>query len=126
MEQLQSHIWLTASSYITKCSRISSYIRTPFLRNDFATAPFRISLYMRKILFSFLSVRLPLCRKIELISALSLLTIDIFLSSLYIFCCKTIFLHLASCKSNFLAFCNHLGFLFQILSALVTVFSKRT
>ncbi len=56
MEQLQSHIWLTASSYIVKYLRISSYIRKPFLIYDFATAPFWISLYMRKIWFSFLSV----------------------------------------------------------------------
>ena len=59
LEQLQSHIWLTASSYIGKYLRISSYIRKPFLIYDFATAPFRISLYMRKILFSFLSVQEP-------------------------------------------------------------------
>ncbi len=56
VEQLQSHIWLTASSYMGKYLRISSYIRMPFLIYDFATAPFWISLYMRKILFSFLSV----------------------------------------------------------------------
>jgi hypothetical protein len=56
MEQLQSHIWLTASSYMGKYLRISSYIRKPFLVHDFATAPLRISLYMRKIWFSFLSV----------------------------------------------------------------------
>ncbi len=31
MEQLQSHIWLTASSYMGKYLRISSYIRKPFL-----------------------------------------------------------------------------------------------
>ncbi len=35
---------------------ISSYIRKPFLIYDFATAPLWISLYMRKIFFSFLSV----------------------------------------------------------------------
>jgi hypothetical protein len=35
MEQLQSHMGLTATSY----SRISSYIREPFLIYDFATAP---------------------------------------------------------------------------------------
>ncbi len=29
MEQLQSHIWLTASSYMAKYLRISSYIRSP-------------------------------------------------------------------------------------------------
>ncbi len=34
----------------------SSYIRKPFLIYDFATAPLWISLYMRKIWFSFLSV----------------------------------------------------------------------
>jgi hypothetical protein len=53
VEQLQSHIWLTASSYMGKYLRISSYIRKPFRIYDFATAPFWISLYMRKILFSF-------------------------------------------------------------------------
>ncbi len=53
MEQLQSHIWLTASSYMGKYLRISSYIRKPFLIYDFATAPFWISLYMTKILYSF-------------------------------------------------------------------------
>jgi hypothetical protein len=56
MEQLQSHKWLTASSYMGKYLRISSYIRKPYLLFDFATAPLWISLYMRKILFSFLSV----------------------------------------------------------------------
>ncbi len=55
-ERLQSHIWLTASSYITKYLRISSYIRKPFLIYDFATAPIWISLYLRKIFFSFVSV----------------------------------------------------------------------
>jgi hypothetical protein len=54
MEQLQSNIWLTASSYMVKYLRISS--RKPFLIYDFATAPLWISLYMRKIFFSFLSV----------------------------------------------------------------------
>ncbi len=56
MEQLQSHIWLTASSYMGKYLRISSYIRKLFLIYDFATVPLLISLYMRKIWFSFLSV----------------------------------------------------------------------
>jgi hypothetical protein len=55
-DRLQSHIWRTASSYIVKYLRISSYIRKPFLIYDFATASIWISLYMRKILFSFLSV----------------------------------------------------------------------
>jgi len=53
MEQLQSHIWLTASSYMDKYLRISSFIRKPFLIYDFATVPFWISLYMRKIWFPF-------------------------------------------------------------------------
>jgi hypothetical protein len=39
-----------------KCANISPYIRRPLVIYDFATTPFRISLYMRKILFSFLSV----------------------------------------------------------------------
>jgi hypothetical protein len=39
MEQLQSHIFLTASSYMGKYLHISSYIRKPFLIYDFATAP---------------------------------------------------------------------------------------
>ncbi len=46
----------TASSYMTKDLRISSYIRKPYLIYDFATAPFWISLFMRKILSYFLSV----------------------------------------------------------------------
>ncbi len=61
MEQLQSHIWLTASSYMScmgKYLRISSYIRKPFLIYDFATIPLWISLYSiwRKFDFLFLSV----------------------------------------------------------------------
>ncbi len=56
MEQLQSHIWRTASLNMVKYLRISSYIRKPFLIYDLATAPFWISLYTRKMLFSFLSV----------------------------------------------------------------------
>ncbi len=36
-ERLQSHIWLTASSYIVEYLRISSYIRKPVLIYDFAT-----------------------------------------------------------------------------------------
>ncbi len=55
-ERLQSHIQLTASSYMTKYLRIPSYIRKPFLIYDFATAPILISLYVWKIFFSFLSV----------------------------------------------------------------------
>jgi hypothetical protein len=51
-----SHIWLTASSYLTKYLRIFSYIRKPFLIYDIATAPIWISLHMMTILFYFLSV----------------------------------------------------------------------
>jgi hypothetical protein len=40
MKQLQSHRELTASSYLGKYLRISSYLRKPFLINDFATDPF--------------------------------------------------------------------------------------
>jgi hypothetical protein len=39
MEQLQSHIWLMASSYMGKYLRISSYMRKPFLIYGFATSP---------------------------------------------------------------------------------------
>ncbi len=53
VKQLQSHLWLTASSYMGKYLRISSYIRKPFPIYDFATAPLWISLYMRKIWFFF-------------------------------------------------------------------------
>ena len=42
--------------YRTKYLHNFSYIRKPFLIYDFATAPILISLYMRKIFFSFLSV----------------------------------------------------------------------
>ncbi len=51
----QSHIWLTASLYMVKYLRISSYIRKPFLICDFAPDPFLISIYtcMRKFVFSF-------------------------------------------------------------------------
>ncbi len=58
MEQLQSHIWLTASSYsfIGKYLRFSSWIRKPFFIYDFVNAPLWISLSMRKILYSLLSV----------------------------------------------------------------------
>ncbi len=56
MEQLRIHIWLMAFSYMVKYLRISSYIRKPSLLYDFATAQFGISLYLRKIWFSVLSV----------------------------------------------------------------------
>jgi hypothetical protein len=55
MEQLQSHICLTASSYMGKYLRIFSYIRKPFLMYDFATSPLRISLYEENLIFFFVS-----------------------------------------------------------------------
>ncbi len=59
MEQLQSHVWLTASSYVGKYLRFSTYIREPFFMDDFASASLRISLHRRKIWFSFfISVQL--------------------------------------------------------------------
>ncbi len=51
MEQLQSHIWLTASSYMGKFLRISSFMRKPLLIYDFATAPLWISLFIRNFFF---------------------------------------------------------------------------
>jgi hypothetical protein len=54
-ERLHSHIWLRASSNMTKYLCISLYIRKPFLLYDFSTASVWISLYMRKITFSFIS-----------------------------------------------------------------------
>ncbi len=48
-----------------KYLRISSYVRKPFLIYDFATAPLWISLYMRKIRFSFLSVHLQILENSE-------------------------------------------------------------
>jgi hypothetical protein len=38
-DRLQSHVLLTASPYMVKYLRISSYIRKPFYINDFATDP---------------------------------------------------------------------------------------
>ncbi len=55
-DRLQSHKWLTASSYMVIYLHISSYIRKPFLLYDFATDPIWISLHMGKILYSFFSV----------------------------------------------------------------------
>jgi hypothetical protein len=43
--------------YMRKCANIQPYKRRPLDIYDFATAPIWISLYMRKILFSFLSVQ---------------------------------------------------------------------
>ncbi len=54
-ERLQSHIWITASSFIICAFPHILGIRKPFLIYDFATAPFWISLYMRKMFFFFIS-----------------------------------------------------------------------
>ncbi len=43
-----------------KCPNISPYMRRPLVMYDFATAPLWISLHMRKVWFSFLSVYLNL------------------------------------------------------------------
>ncbi len=53
MEQLQSHIWLTASSCKGKYLSFSSYIRKPFLIYCFATAPFWIAYIWGKFYFLF-------------------------------------------------------------------------
>ncbi len=50
---MQSHIWQTASSYMTKYLCISSYIRKPFLIYDFAPDPIWISLNIRNSFFYF-------------------------------------------------------------------------
>jgi hypothetical protein len=42
MDRMQSLISLTASSDVTKYSRISSYIRKPFAIYDFAPDPFQV------------------------------------------------------------------------------------
>ncbi len=57
-DRLQSRIWQTASSYIVKNLRISSYVRKPFHIYDFATDPIWISLYMWKIFLSFYQFRI--------------------------------------------------------------------
>ncbi len=62
-DRVQSHIWLTASSYMVKNWSISSYIRKPFLIDDFAPDPIWISFNMRKILFAFLSVQYALSQR---------------------------------------------------------------
>ncbi len=61
MEQLQSHIWLTTSSYMRKYLHISPYIRKPFLIYDFAIAPLWTSLYMRTFVFLFYQCRDSIC-----------------------------------------------------------------
>jgi hypothetical protein len=57
MEQLQSHVWLTASSpHIWGNICAFPHILESPSSYDFAAAPLWISIYMRKIRFSFLSV----------------------------------------------------------------------
>ncbi len=57
MEQLQSHIWLTAFAYVGKYLRISSYIRKPFLIYLTLQLLYSEFPYMRKnVLFFFSSV----------------------------------------------------------------------
>ncbi len=53
-DRVQSHIWLTASSYMVKYLRISSYIGKPFLIYDFAPDP-PYTVYQENFVF-FLSV----------------------------------------------------------------------
>ena len=64
MEQLQSHIQLTASSYMVKYLRMSSYIRTPFLVYDFATACSTLNflIYEENLIFFLISVWLHVWR----------------------------------------------------------------
>ncbi len=48
-----------------KCGNISLYMRRPLVIYDFATAPFWISSYMRKIWFSFYQCRgIPIARRL--------------------------------------------------------------
>jgi hypothetical protein len=63
MKQLQSHIWLTTSSYMGKYLHLSSYIRKPFLIYDFATAPLWISLYCIEGKFIFIFYQCAETRK---------------------------------------------------------------
>ncbi len=51
-----SYMTITASSYMGKYLRISSYMRKPFLIYDFATAPLKISLYEENLIYIFISV----------------------------------------------------------------------
>jgi len=52
MEQLQSHT-VYEEEYMRKCTNIWSYMRRPLVIYNFATDPFWISLYLRKIWVSF-------------------------------------------------------------------------
>jgi hypothetical protein len=58
-DRLQSHIWLTAASYMVKYLRISSHTctRKPFLLYDFATATvWGFLIYEENFFFFFISV----------------------------------------------------------------------
>ncbi len=56
-ERLQSHTWLTASSYMTKYLRISSHIRKPFpYRYDCFHLNFLIHVYEENFLLFFIGV----------------------------------------------------------------------
>ncbi len=52
-DRVQSHIWLTAISFMVKNLRISSYTRKPFLIYDFAPDPIWISYVWGKFCFLF-------------------------------------------------------------------------
>ncbi len=56
-ERLQCQIGWRASKYMKNAANIQSYMRRPLVIYDFPTAAFWIFSYMRKILFSFLSVQ---------------------------------------------------------------------
>jgi hypothetical protein len=60
-EQLQSHIWLTASSHMRKYFRIFSYIRKAFLINDLQLlhSEFPYCIYEENFYFLLLSVHTP-------------------------------------------------------------------
>jgi hypothetical protein len=56
-DRLQSHIWLTASSYLVKYLLIFSYIRKTFLIYDIALIPSEFPCIRGKFDFSFLTVQ---------------------------------------------------------------------
>jgi hypothetical protein len=60
MEQLQSHIWLTASSYMGKYLRISSSLGSPSSYMTLQLLNSEFPYKWGKILFSFLSVNSPI------------------------------------------------------------------
>ncbi len=55
LDRVQSHVWLTTSSYIVKIFVNFLIIRKPFLIYDFAPDPIRIS-YEENFVFFFISV----------------------------------------------------------------------